>query len=173
MTLKDLPIGKKATIAVVGGEGALRQHFLDMGVIPGSDIVLVKYAPLGDPMEFMIHGYELTLPVFYDWEVVIDPDGDAVRAADIDPDMLTSNFLVFAQRLELEGYEAAIYANKKTAVWKYDLSRLEGYGVWFAEYSDVPTLPYNFNMWQYSSKGSVPGISGNVDMNIRFKKRSE
>ena len=87
--------------------------------------------------------------------------------------MLTSNFLVFAQRLELEGYEAAIYANKKTAVWKYDLSRLEGYDVWFAEYSDVPTLPYNFNMWQYSSKGSVPGISGNVDMNIRFKKRSE
>ena len=63
MTLKDLPIGKKATIAVVGGEGALRQHFLDMGVIPGSDIVLVKYAPLGDPMEFMIHGYELTLRV--------------------------------------------------------------------------------------------------------------
>ncbi len=63
MTLKDLPIGKKATIAVVGGEGALRQHFLDMGVIPGSDIVLVKYAPLGDPMEFMVHGYELTLRV--------------------------------------------------------------------------------------------------------------
>ena len=63
MTLKELPIGKKATVASVGGEGALRQHFLDMGVIPGSDIVLVKYAPLGDPMEFMIHGYELTLRV--------------------------------------------------------------------------------------------------------------
>lgn len=61
MTLKELPIGKKATITTVGGEGALRQHFLDMGVIPGTDIVLIKYAPLGDPMEFMIHGYELTL----------------------------------------------------------------------------------------------------------------
>ena len=63
LTLKELPIGKKATVAAVGGEGALRQHFLDMGVIPGSDIVLVKYAPMGDPMEFMIHGYELTLRV--------------------------------------------------------------------------------------------------------------
>jgi len=63
MTLRELPVGKEATITAVGGTGALRQHFLDMGVIPGSDIVLVKYAPLGDPMEFMIHGYELTLRV--------------------------------------------------------------------------------------------------------------
>ncbi len=63
MTLRELPVGKMATITTVGGEGALRQHFLDMGVIPGTDIVLVKYAPLGDPMEFMIHGYELTLRV--------------------------------------------------------------------------------------------------------------
>ena len=63
MTLKELPIGKWATIETVGGEGALRQHFLDMGVIPNTDITLVKYAPLGDPMEFMVHGYELTLRV--------------------------------------------------------------------------------------------------------------
>jgi ferrous iron transport protein B len=61
MTLRQLPIGQKATITTVGGEGALRQHFLDMGVIPGTDIQLVKYAPLGDPMEFLIHGYDLTL----------------------------------------------------------------------------------------------------------------
>lgn len=63
MTLKELPIGKEATITTVGGEGALRQHFLDMGIIPDTDIVLVKYAPLGDPMELMIHGYELTLRI--------------------------------------------------------------------------------------------------------------
>lgn len=63
MTLDELPIGKEATITAFGGEGALRQHFLDMGVIPNSDIVLVKYAPLGDPMEFMLHGYELTLRI--------------------------------------------------------------------------------------------------------------
>lgn len=63
MKLNELQIGKTATITRVGGEGSLRQHFLDMGVIPNADITLVKYAPLGDPMEFMIHGYELTLRV--------------------------------------------------------------------------------------------------------------
>mgnify|MGYP002518527355 FL=1 len=61
MTLKDLKIGENAKITAVGGEGALRQHFLDMGVVPGAEIKLMKLAPMGDPMEFRIHGYELTL----------------------------------------------------------------------------------------------------------------
>ena len=61
MTLKELGIGKSAVITTVGGEGALRQHFLDMGVIPGAEVTLMKYAPMGDPMELRIHGYELTL----------------------------------------------------------------------------------------------------------------
>ena len=61
MTLKELKIGQSAVIRAVGGEGALRQHFLDMGVIPGAEVTVVKFAPLGDPMELEIHGYELTL----------------------------------------------------------------------------------------------------------------
>ena len=61
MTLKDLNIGESAVITAVGGEGALRQHFLDMGLIPGEEVTLVKFAPMGDPMELSIHGYELTL----------------------------------------------------------------------------------------------------------------
>ena len=61
MTLKDLEIGKSAVIKTVGGEGALRQHFLDMGVIPGAEVTVIKFAPMGDPMELQIHGYELTL----------------------------------------------------------------------------------------------------------------
>lgn len=61
MTLKELPIGKEATVISVGGEGALRQHFLDMGVIPGAEVTMIKYAPMGDPVELMIQGYELTL----------------------------------------------------------------------------------------------------------------
>lgn len=63
MTLKELEIGKSAVITAVGGGGELRQHFLDMGVIPGAEVTLVKYAPMGDPMELRIHGYELTLRV--------------------------------------------------------------------------------------------------------------
>ncbi|MCD8181286.1 MAG: ferrous iron transport protein B [Firmicutes bacterium] len=61
MTLKDLDIGKSAVIESVGGEGALRQHFLDMGIIPGARVTMVKYAPMGDPVEIRIHSYELTL----------------------------------------------------------------------------------------------------------------
>ncbi len=61
MTLKELGIGESAIIRTVGGEGALRQHFLDMGVIPGAEVTVIKYAPLGDPVELKIHGYELTL----------------------------------------------------------------------------------------------------------------
>ena len=60
-SLRELPIGKTATIRSVGGEGALRQHFLDMGLIPKGDVTMVKYAPMGDPMELRIHSYELTL----------------------------------------------------------------------------------------------------------------
>ena len=60
-TLNDLPIGKTATVAAVGGEGSLRQHFLDMGIIPLVDVTMVKHAPMGDPIEVRIHSYELTL----------------------------------------------------------------------------------------------------------------
>ena len=61
MTVKDLKAGQAAVIETVGGEGALRQHFLDMGLIPGAEVCMVKLAPMGDPMELRIHGYELTL----------------------------------------------------------------------------------------------------------------
>ena len=61
MTLKDLKAGESCIIKSVGGSGALRQHFLDMGVIPQANVKLIKFAPMGDPMELLIHGYELTL----------------------------------------------------------------------------------------------------------------
>ena len=61
MTLKELAIGKSAVIRIVGASGALRQHFLDMGMIPGAEVTVVKFAPMGDPMELQVHGYELTL----------------------------------------------------------------------------------------------------------------
>lgn len=77
MTLKDLEIGASGVIIAVGGEGSLRQHFLDMGVIPGAEVTLMKYAPMGDPMELRIHGYELTLRL---------ADGEKVEIAPLDAD---------------------------------------------------------------------------------------
>ena len=61
MNLSKLPIGSTATIQSVGGSGALRQHFLDMGLIQGTEVTVVKYAPMGDPIELRIHGYELSI----------------------------------------------------------------------------------------------------------------
>ncbi len=73
MTLKELEIGKSAAIKKVGGEGALRQHFLDMGMIPGAEVTVVKLAPMGDPMELQIHGYELTLRLAEADQIEIEP----------------------------------------------------------------------------------------------------
>ena len=73
MTVKELKPGQSARIVSVGGEGALRQHFLDMGVIPGAELTVVKLAPMGDPMELRIHGYELTLRLADAEKVVVTP----------------------------------------------------------------------------------------------------
>ena len=81
MTLKDLPIGKTATIKSVGGEGALRQHFLDMGLIPKGEVTMVKYAPMGDPMELRIHSYELTLRLADAEKIEIENIRDADQIA--------------------------------------------------------------------------------------------
>ena len=77
MTLKELNIGQSAIILSVGGEGRLRQHFLDMGVIPGVEVTLVKYAPMGDPMELSIRGYKLTLRTADAEKIEIEPVAEA------------------------------------------------------------------------------------------------
>ena len=73
MTLEEIGIGQTVTVEKVGGEGALRQHFLDMGLIPGVEVTLVKYAPMGDPMELRIHGYELTLRLADAAQIAVTP----------------------------------------------------------------------------------------------------
>ncbi len=73
MTLRELKTGHSARIIKVGGEGSLRQHFLDMGVLPGAEVKLMKYAPMGDPMELLIHGYELTLRLADAEKITVEP----------------------------------------------------------------------------------------------------
>ncbi|MCD8353427.1 MAG: ferrous iron transport protein B [Clostridiales bacterium] len=79
MTLKELEIGKSAIIQTVGGEGALRQHILDMGLIPGAEVTMVKFAPMGDPMELRVHSYELTLRVADAEKIEIAPVKKAAK----------------------------------------------------------------------------------------------
>ena len=80
-TLHDIGIGETVRVERLGGDGALRQHFLDMGIIPGARITLVKYAPLGDPMEFRLHGYELTLRVADAEKIAVSPADDTAEDA--------------------------------------------------------------------------------------------
>ena len=80
MTLKELEVGKSAVIRRVGGEGALRQHFLDMGMIPGAEVTVIKMAPMGDPMEVQVHGYELTLRLAEAQQIDIQPIGRRSRS---------------------------------------------------------------------------------------------
>lgn len=91
MTLKELGIGQTATVLKVGGEGALRQHFLDMGVIPGTEVTMVKYAPMGDPVQLLVQGYELTLRLDDAAKIDVEPcrkAGSGESSADDDEDFL-------------------------------------------------------------------------------------
>ena len=81
MNLSTLKPGESARITKVGGEGALRQHFLDMGVIPGASVTVIKLAPLGDPMELRIHGYELTLRVADAEQIGVERRAASIRRA--------------------------------------------------------------------------------------------
>ena len=88
MTLKDLKVGESAVVRDVGGGGSLRQHFLDMGIIPGTEVLLVKMAPMGDPIEIKVHGYALTLRLSEALKIEVDTDcvREAVSKAPLDED---------------------------------------------------------------------------------------
>lgn len=117
-----------------------------------------------------IDGYELDYPVVFDWETI----GSApARTDNLSTDMLCSAANSFCKTIESSGYRPMVYFNKHIGYMKYDLSRVMQYDFWYAQYAPKPDFYYDFNIWQYTSSGSVPGIKGNVDMNISFKDYSE
>ena len=90
MTIKDLAVGESGVIKSVGGEGALRQHFLDMGMIPEAVVTIIKYAPMGDPVEVSIHGYELTLRLDDAAHIEVEQDrGTLLMTKEASPLMIT------------------------------------------------------------------------------------
>ena len=112
-----------------------------------------------------LQGCKLELPVTYDWELIYD---DTARTDNVPVDVLTDCCLAFSGVVEHAGYEPMIYQNKRTSLLKLDLPRLQGISFWLAEYGSIPTYYYDCQYWQYSCKGKVPGIEGDVDLNIRF-----
>ena len=111
----------------------------------------------------LINGYSLAYPVF------IDVEGSKGRGDDISAAQRTAVCKAFCQTIQNSGYKAGVYSNKTWLSSYVDISSLSGYKIWLAQYASAPTYTKSrYDMWQYSSKGSIPGISGNVDMNISY-----
>ena len=112
-----------------------------------------------------VRDYDLTMPAVFDWEMVSD---SSARTNAIDSDTMNEVALAFCGAIQEAGYESMIYFNSYQGYVKYDLSKLLDHSFWFAQYQAQPSFYYDFQMWQCSSKGSVPGIQGEVDMNLYF-----
>ena len=114
----------------------------------------------------MIEPYDVSYPVVLDIEEVTS---DKARTADLTKEDYTRNCIAFCETIKDAGYTPMIYGNLKSFLIMLDMEQLEDYQKWFAYYSAPVYFPYEFDIWQYSSKGSVNGIKGEVDLNICMK----
>lgn len=108
---------------------------------------------------------EITGPIVFDWEPIADSDA---RTDYVKRQELTDIADAFCSVIEDAGHPAMVYFNQETGYFHYDLSRLQDYGFWLAEYKSYPSFYYDFDMWQYTSTGRVAGIEGSVDLNMCF-----
>ena len=141
---------------------------LDVGVYFFSQAISVAEAL--EEASFVLaalDGYQLTMPVAYDWEYI----DEEARTADVDRRTLTDCSLAFLQAMEAAGYQPMLYYNTHQVRNLLYLRELEQYDSWLALYSDQMTFPYRIRMWQYTCTGTVPGIEGNVDIDLYFPRR--
>ncbi len=112
-----------------------------------------------------LQGHSLELPVVFDPERIRD---DAARTDNVTGEQFTKNTVLFCEKMKEAGYQPMIYSNMVWEAFEYDMEALADYPIWYADYEPVPQTPYYFSFWQYSEKGSVDGIAGNVDLNVQF-----
>lgn len=118
-----------------------------------------------------LDGRALSYPVVFDWETPIPSEelaAEDLRAYNMSGEEVTGFAKAFCQRIRDRGYTPCVYTNKSMAYGTFDLEALKDYDLWYAEYQPVPSLYYNFRLWQYTATGSVPGINGDVDINLCF-----
>ena len=114
-----------------------------------------------------LKGYDLDGPVAFDTEEI---KFDTART-DVNTRQDFTNYCkVFCDTIKNAGYDTLIYSNMKWMAFTLDMEQLTDYNFWYADYSEVPQCPYDYKMWQYSDTGSVPGIKGNVDLNLWFQE---
>ncbi|MGM9661699.1 MAG: GH25 family lysozyme [Oscillospiraceae bacterium] len=147
-------------------EGALAAG-LDVGVYFFSQAITEAEAV--EEAEFvlsLLEGCRLQLPVVFDWENV---SSSSARTAGLGKSALTACATAFCRRVEQAGYDATVYFNQYLGYVRYDLTQLTDWGWWLADYNAVPAFYYGgYDLWQYTSGGTVPGIQGRVDLNVRF-----
>lgn len=112
----------------------------------------------------VVKDWQLDMPLVYDWEV-IEPH---YRNGNLDARTLTDTMAAFCREVEKAGYDAMVYFNINQFQERFFPEELTDYGFWLADYSEVMDFPYEIDMWQYSCTGNVPGIPGNVDLNLYF-----
>ena len=113
-----------------------------------------------------LKGYNITYPIVFDWEPYdssLEPRTDG-----LDDKILTQCAVAFCEEVEAAGYQSMVYSNLTYFYLHFDLNQLVDYPLWLAQYNSRPSFYYHFDMWQYSGTGQVPGIDGNVDLNIHF-----
>ena len=108
---------------------------------------------------------KLDYPIAFDWEII---KNDEARTDGVSSTQATECARVFCETIKSFGYKPMIYSPSRELYFKYDLTKLKDFDIWYCEYADVPEFYYQFTMWQYSETGSVPGIEGSVDLNICF-----
>lgn len=141
---------------------------LDVGVYFFSQAVSAAEAV--EEAEFVldyIKPYKIAGPVVYDTEEI---QWDTARTDDNTKQDFTNYCKVFCDTVKAAGYEPMIYSNMKWMALTLDMSELSGYDFWYADYHETPQCPYDYQIWQYSESGSVPGINTNVDLNLWFQK---
>lgn len=109
--------------------------------------------------------YEITCPVVFDTEEI---KFDTARTDHLTAEEITDHCIIFCDAIKEAGYDTMFYANMKWMAFRMELDRLPGYEKWYADYEPLPQCPYDFAMWQYTETGKVPGIEGNVDINVWF-----
>ncbi|MCL2343269.1 MAG: glycoside hydrolase family 25 protein [Firmicutes bacterium] len=115
----------------------------------------------------LLSGQSLDLPIFFDWEPVTNQESGA-RTDNLDGETLTDCALAFRNAIEAAGYDAGVYFNRSLGYFSYDLSRLRSMHFWFSGTGGFSDFYYAHGYWQYSYTAAVPGIEGNVDLNLRF-----
>lgn len=166
--------GEKGTLVE---DSMFRQHVenaltagLDVGVFFFSQAITDE--EVEEEADFVlerIKDYQINCPVVFDTEEI---KFDTARTDNLSGEQFTKNCRIFCDRIQNAGYDTMIYANMKWMAFTLNLEELTEYEKWYADYEPKPQCPYEFSMWQYTETGSVPGIEGNVDLNVWFPKSS-